>query len=209
MKPIVTEKAVMMIEAQNTLTFETSKIKTKEEIKKEFEEVFKAKVQNIRTLIKAVQLLDQFSVTLIIAGSGKLEPKLKLLTQQLKLEDKVIFLGQLEPQHLIKYYSSADVFVRPSLSEGQGNSFIEAMAAGLPVIGTPVGGITDFLLDKKTGLFCQVKNPADLAQKIELLLSDKELYQEIQHNSLKLVSQKYDWQLIANQMKNLFSTLSS
>jgi len=52
MKPIVTEKAVMMIEAQNTLTFETSKIKTKEEIKKEFEEVFKAKVQNIRTLIK-------------------------------------------------------------------------------------------------------------------------------------------------------------
>ena len=52
MKPIVTEKAVMMIEVQNTLTFETSKIKTKEEIKKEFEEVFNAKVQKIRTLIK-------------------------------------------------------------------------------------------------------------------------------------------------------------
>ena len=52
MKPIVTEKAVMMIEAQNTLTFETSKIKTKDEIKKEFEEVFNAKVQKIRTLIK-------------------------------------------------------------------------------------------------------------------------------------------------------------
>jgi len=52
MKPIVTEKAVMMIEAQNTLTFETSKIKTKEKIKKEFEEVFNAKVQKIRTLVK-------------------------------------------------------------------------------------------------------------------------------------------------------------
>jgi large subunit ribosomal protein L23 len=52
MKPIVTEKAVMMIEAQNTLTFETSKIKSKEEIKKEFEEVFNAKVQKIRTLVK-------------------------------------------------------------------------------------------------------------------------------------------------------------
>ena len=52
MKPIVTEKAVMMIEAQNTLTFETSKIKSKEDIKKEFEEVFNAKVQKIRTLIK-------------------------------------------------------------------------------------------------------------------------------------------------------------
>ena len=52
MKPIVTEKAVMMIEAQNTLTFETSKIKSKEDIKKEFEEVFNAKVQKIRTLVK-------------------------------------------------------------------------------------------------------------------------------------------------------------
>ncbi len=52
MKPIVTEKAVMLIEAQNTLTFETSKIKTKEDIKKEFEEVFNAKVQKIRTLVK-------------------------------------------------------------------------------------------------------------------------------------------------------------
>ena len=52
MKPIVTEKAVMLIEAQNTLTFEVSKIKTKGDIKKEFEEVFKAKVKGIRTLIK-------------------------------------------------------------------------------------------------------------------------------------------------------------
>lgn len=52
MKPIVTEKAVMLIESQNTLTFETSKIKTKEKIKQEFEEVFNAKVQKIRTLVK-------------------------------------------------------------------------------------------------------------------------------------------------------------
>ncbi|MCK5624661.1 50S ribosomal protein L23 [Candidatus Pacearchaeota archaeon] len=52
MKPIVTEKAVMMIEAQNTLTFETSKIRSKEEIKKEFEEIFNVKAHKIRTLIK-------------------------------------------------------------------------------------------------------------------------------------------------------------
>lgn len=52
MKPVVTEKTVMMIEAQNILTFETSKNKTKEEIKKEIEEVFEVKVEKIRTLIK-------------------------------------------------------------------------------------------------------------------------------------------------------------
>ncbi len=52
MKPIVTEKAVMKIEAQNTLTFEISKIKSKEDIKKEFEELFKAKIEKIRVQIK-------------------------------------------------------------------------------------------------------------------------------------------------------------
>ncbi len=53
MKPVVTEKAVMLIESQNVLTFKTDKRKTKEEIKKEFEEMFEVKIQNIRTLIKS------------------------------------------------------------------------------------------------------------------------------------------------------------
>ena len=52
MKPIVTEKAVMMIEAQNVLTFSTDKNKTKDEIKKEIEEIFEIKIEKIRTLIK-------------------------------------------------------------------------------------------------------------------------------------------------------------
>ncbi len=52
MKPIVTEKAVMLIESQNILTFETDKSKTKEQIKKDFEEIFNAKVEKIKTLVK-------------------------------------------------------------------------------------------------------------------------------------------------------------
>lgn len=52
MKPVVTEKAVIMIEAQNVLTFRTDKDKTKDEIKKEIEDAFKVKVEKVRTLIK-------------------------------------------------------------------------------------------------------------------------------------------------------------
>lgn len=52
LKPIVSEKTVMLIEAQNILTFETDKNKTKEQIKKEFEEVFNSKIEKIRTLVK-------------------------------------------------------------------------------------------------------------------------------------------------------------
>lgn len=52
LKPITTEKAVMMIEAQNTLTFSAERSKTKKELKKEFEDIFDAKVEKIRSLIK-------------------------------------------------------------------------------------------------------------------------------------------------------------
>ncbi len=165
------------------------------------------KKNDIQTLIQAVEPLT--NVTLLIAGSGDLESKLKTLTHQLKLDNKVIFLGHLDHAALFDYYIISDIFIRPSLSEGQGISFIEAMAAKLPIIATPVGGILDFLLDKKTGLFCQPQDPHDLTDKIKLLLADQDLYQEIQTNALKLVQQKYDWQLIAKHMRNIFTTLSA
>ena len=171
------------------------------------------KKNDIQTLIKSIQLLTtdySLPVILLIAGSGKLESKLKLLTKQLNLSDKVIFLGQIEHSQLFNYYSIADIFVRPSLSEGQGISFIEAMAAGLPIIATPVGGIPDFLLDGKTGLFCQIKNPLNLARKIKLLIDDEKLYTDIQQNALSLVRQKYGWNLIATRMhKIIFSLINS
>lgn len=163
---------------------------------------------DIQSLIRAFHLLtSNYSspIYLLIVGSGKLSDKLKNLAQQLKLSGKVVFAGHTERSEIFNYYAAADIFVRPSLSEGQGVSFIEAMAAGLPVIATPVGGIPDFLLDKKTGLFCQPKNPHDLAQKMNLLLTDRDLYSQIQDNALKLVNQKYSWDLIAAQMDKIFT----
>jgi len=84
----------------------------------------------------------------------------------------------------------ADVFVRPSLSEGLGNVFLEAMAAGLPIIGTPVGGILDFLKDGETGLFCRIKNPKSIAEKIKEILSDDRLREKLIQNGQKLAEEK-------------------
>ncbi len=164
---------------------------------------------DIATLIKAFKILinNEYSTYLIIAGSGKLERKLKRLTRQLKLENKITFLGQLKHNELLPYYAIADIFVRSSLSEGQGISFLEAMAAGIPVIATSVGGIPDFIFDKQTGLFCQIKSAQNLAQQIKLLFEDKELYLTIQKNALQLIREKYDWQQISQHMNDLFNTL--
>jgi glycosyltransferase involved in cell wall biosynthesis len=89
-----------------------------------------------------------------------------------------------------------------------GNVFLEAMATGLPIIGTPVGGIPDFLIDRKTGLFCQVKNPQSIAQKIKEILEDDNLRKYLASNGLKLVREKYDWDKIALKMKKIFKKLS-
>ncbi len=166
------------------------------------------KKNNLAILIRAIQLLAKefnLPVKLVIAGSGRLEKKLKRLVSQLGLAKRVAFLGQLPTDKLVAYYQAADIFVRPSLSEGQGISFLEAMACGLPVITTPVGGIPDFLTDKQTGLFCRPDSAYDLADKIKLLFNNYALKQKIQAAGLKLVRQNYNWDNLARRMGSLIT----
>jgi len=144
---------------------------------------------------------------LLIVGTGKLKNKLENLVDKLKLEKQVIFLGHIDHDDLPKYLWASDIFCRPSLSEGLGISFLEAMAAGLPVIATPVGGIPDFLEDGETGVFCKVRNPKSIADAVSRLLNDKELYDKIAENGLRLVEEKYDWERISLQMKNIYEKL--
>ena len=140
-----------------------------------------------------------------ILGAGSEEKKLKDLARELKVDDIVQFLGHIEPEKVYDYLAEADIFVRPSQSEGLGSSFLEAMGAGLPIIATPVGGIPDFLKDGITGLFCEVDDPQDLAEKIKLLMADETLAKRIAENGRQLVLEKYDWNNIAKQMQNLLS----
>ncbi len=162
------------------------------------------KKNGLDTLIKSIKDLD---VKLIILGTGNQESKLKALAQELGLRDKVLFLGYVNHQNLPQYLQMADVFIRPSRSEGLGTAFLEAMAAGLPIIATKVGGIPDFLKDGETGFFCEVNNPADLATKIKLLLGDETLRRRLISNGQNLVIQNYDWQPIAAKMKTIFHNL--
>ncbi len=186
-------KAKLKINQKNKIILTTSRL---------------VKKNDIASLIKSIKVIDnEYSIHLIIIGSGKLDKKLKKLTQRLNLKNKITFLGQLNHKEILPYYGIADIFVRPSLSEGQGISFIEAMAAGIPVIATPVGGITDFIFDKQTGLFCQIKSPQNLAKQIKLLLDNKRLYLKIKNNALELIQKKYDWHNIAQQMNVVFNKL--
>ena len=157
-------------------------------------------------VIKALGHLPA-NIKFLILGAGSDENNLKLLVKNLKLENRVLFLGHIGQEDLPKYLAMADIFIRPSLSEGQGISFIEAMAAGLPIIATPVGGIVDFLHDKDTGLLCEVRNPENIALKVRTYLEDKGLMEKIKVNAKELITRGYDWNLISIKMENIFNKL--
>lgn len=152
-------------------------------------------------IIKSLVHLPE-NISLIIAGTGPLEQLLKDTVVKLKLENRVRFLGHIPHEVLPYYLHASDIFIRPSLSEGMGNSFIEAMAAEVPVIATKVGGIVDFLRDGETGLFCEVGNPQNIAQKVLKLTRDHEARDVIVKNAKKMVEGRYDWSYVAQEMQN-------
>lgn len=150
-------------------------------------------------VIKALKFLST-NVKFLILGDGELKPILINLSKNLDVSDRVIFKGFVSHSEIIKYLKSCDIFIRPSLSEGFGNSFIEAMACKLPVVATPVGGIPDFLVDGKTGYFCKPNDPENIAKVVNKVISDQNKNQ-ITENAFKMVKEKYDWNVIAEIYK--------
>ncbi len=158
-------------------------------------------------LIRSLPLLHTASYKLLILGDGPERQKLELLTKDLGIGDQVQFLGHIEPDQIPSYLLRSTVFARASRSEGLGNSFLEAMAIGLPIIGTNVGGIPDFLKDGETGLFAKVDDPGDLAEKLDRLSGDRNLREKLIANGKKLIAEKYTWDIVAAKMRNIFQKL--
>ncbi len=146
---------------------------------------------------------------LVIIGGGPLEYKLKEQARLLSCASRIHFLGEIAYEELPAYLSHATVFVRPALSEGLGTAFLEAMAVGVPVIGTPVGGIPDFLVDGETGLFCHPHDPASVAAALTKLMSNENLCQKIISNAQNLIREKYEWDHIAQSFKKIYASVTN
>ena len=167
------------------------------------------KKNGIGDLVDAIAVVKKEvpDIKLLIVGSGEQAKELKTKSSFLGLENNIEFIGEVLNDLLPKYLAKASIFVRPSLSEGLGIAFLEAMAAGLPIVATPVGGIPDFLKDGETGLFCKVNNPEDIAEKINTILSDDNLRDRLITNGRKLVEEKYTWDKIAEEFRNLYESI--
>jgi len=166
------------------------------------------KKNGVADLIRALAILKETNddITLLVIGDGTEKIALNRLAVELGLtDDHLKFLGKIPYDEIQNYYALADVFARPSLSEGFGNVFIQAMATGIPVIATPVGGIVDFLKDGETGWFCEVNNPKSIAEKIKYVLAEdnQSEVKRVADEAKNMVTKKYSWGLIAQQMKDI------
>lgn len=142
----------------------------------------------------------------LIIGEGDLKSSLQNQVRDSGLAGRVSFLGFLPHEVIPSYFSISDIFIRTSVSEGLGNSFLEAMAAGLPVVATPVGGIPDFLEDGITGILVAPNDLTKIKEGI-LRLENRELVASIQKNAKALVKERYDWDYVAQQFEALFETI--
>lgn len=154
-------------------------------------------------------------IKLLIVGGGPDEAKLRKLAQELSIENRVIFTGQVDRSVVSKYRAVADIFVGPSRSEGLGNAFLSAMAGGIPVIATQAGGIADFLFDKKknptiqpTGWAVEVDNPKQIADTVQYILDHPSEVKEVTERARHRVVEKYNWDSIAQKMKDVLLSVA-
>lgn len=164
-------------------------------------------------VIRALPSMPE-NVTFLIYGIGPDEDMLRALAEQLGVSGRTRFMGQIAHAQMPLMLAACDMFVRPSRSEGMGNSFVEAMAAGLPVIATQEGGIADFLFDsvrnpdkETTGWAVDADRPAQIAEAVRAIIGDPETVARVRDAARRMVAERYDWDTVAGDMRTLFGRM--
>lgn len=156
-----------------------------------------AEKKGVTYLIEAMKAID---AVLVIAGDGPL--KETLMEQARDQGDKIRFIGAQTHDQLKIMYASADVFAAPFITAADGDKeglsvvVLEALASGLPIVASGVGGVGELLDDRETALLCEEKSIEQLKESILEVLQDGELAARLRENGAELVKQ-YDYKEIA------------
>lgn len=161
--------------------------------------------RGLNYLFNALNKIKELPWRIMLIGDGTQKRKTISLVNNLGLSSKTTFLSWQSRENLIKYYQNADVFVFPTIDEGMSNAVREAMACGVPVITTTVGGNTEIVKDGYNGILISPQNVDEIAGAVKKLVNDVELRKLMSKNARdsvfewtwEKVADKY-WQLINN-----------
>ncbi|MGH7238391.1 MAG: glycosyltransferase family 4 protein, partial [Candidatus Saccharimonadales bacterium] len=201
---------------------DTSKFKQPKRLTKKsknFEVLFVGRLveqKGVLYLCEAIRLLantdSQTRLTIVGDGSARLTVEEYITSHQ--LEDRIKLTGWVQPENLPPYYARADVFVGPSIDngngwkEGFGTVFAEASAMGLPIIATKTGGIKDVVKDGVTGLLVKQKDARALASAILKLEKEPELRQKLAKQGPDFIEQNYSLNVTTSKYLAIFNSLA-
>ena len=162
------------------------------------------KNKGLEYLIKAVSRLQltAYNLQLVITGDGAERENLERLIKELKLESHVILTGKIKNAH--QYLRAFDIFILPSIKEGQPWVILEAMAAGLPIIATNIAAIPEMIQNKKNGLLVEQKNPQAIAEKIEYLIKNPKISENLGQNARQTIEQKFTINKMIKETEKLY-----
>lgn len=177
--------------------------------------------KGVDNVIRALAILQEthgIAARLLIVGGDSREPdpaltpeigRLQQLAAELGVTRLVTFTGSRTRDELRHYYSAADVFVTTPWYEPFGITPLEAMACGTPVVGAAVGGIKHTVLLNKTGFLVQPNDPTALADRVAVLIRNKDLRQRYSQQAIQHVQAGYTWARVAQQTADLYDLVTN
>jgi glycosyltransferase involved in cell wall biosynthesis len=166
-------------------------------------------LKGLKVLLSAIaSFTDRSGMKLLIVGDGEERPSLQALGARLGISPQVLFAGFVPHAELPRYYSLAHIAVFPTLAEEAfGISICEAMACGVPVVATRVGGIPELVRDGHTGLLTQPGNERELAEKIINLLANEDLRGQMGRQAMQVVQECFTWEKVADRLLKVYDRL--
>tara|TARA_R110000772_G_scaffold129051_4_gene237014 strand:- start:29352 stop:30449 length:1098 start_codon:yes stop_codon:yes gene_type:complete len=157
-------------------------------------------IYGIETALRALAdvLREAPKTRMRIAGSGPQEAELRGLAAALGIDDAVEFTGRLDRQGVAQLYTEADAMLNPTTVDNMPNSVIEALACGVPVVSTEVGGVPYIVQHEQTALLVPVNDPAAMASAILRLQRDTMLRHRLRTQGLQHVAQ-FAWPAVRDQ----------
>jgi glycosyltransferase involved in cell wall biosynthesis len=147
---------------------------------------------------------EKANTKFLIVGDGPLKNQLTISLEKANLLDNFLFMGNLKDDVLPAVYGCADVFVLPSIQEGQGIVLLEAQASGKPVVAFDAGGINETVQNDITGLLVERGSIDGLANALLKLLRDKGLRDKLGVNGRRFVTENFTWDICAQKMLKVY-----
>jgi glycosyltransferase involved in cell wall biosynthesis len=146
---------------------------------------------------RALGAVQAPNIRVVVAGDGPERETMRAILGENGMLSRVVFLGSVENANMPDLYRAADLSVLPSLAEATSIAGLEAMASGLPLVGTRVGGIPAIIADDVTGLLVPPRDPAALATALDRLIADAGLRGSMGRAARTRVEQEFSWSSIA------------